>query len=280
MSYEITILPKSGFGTSWKEIQQYRELLYFFTWKDIKVRYKQAFLGVLWTVLQPLAMMVIFVLLFNKGLGISTGSIPAPLYYLAGLILWNLFSQAVNGAAQSMVTNANIIKKIYFPRLIIPISSVLTATFDFLISLILFLAIAIFYKISEGFAFPILYLLAGFIISYLITAVTAFGLGTLLSAINVKYRDVRYALPFLIQALFFVTPVMYDVQSLNNQWLASLLELNPLYFAIRIIRECLLTGSLEYVLTVPIMMIVVLILVYICGIFVFKKTEAYFADIV
>ncbi|MBK8515184.1 MAG: ABC transporter permease [Saprospiraceae bacterium] len=141
MKLEIIIKPKSTFTFGWEELWEYRELLYFFTWKEIKVRYKQAVLGILWTILQPLAMMTIFVLLLSQGLGIKTGNIPAPIYYLSGLLIWNLFSHAVTNASQSMVSNANIIKKIYFPRLVIPISAVLTASFDFAISLFLFSAL-------------------------------------------------------------------------------------------------------------------------------------------
>ncbi|MBL0024724.1 MAG: ABC transporter permease [Saprospiraceae bacterium] len=115
MKLEIIIKPKSAFTFGWKELWVYRELLYFFTWKEIKIRYKQAALGIVWTLLQPLAMMIIFVLLLSRGLGIKTGNMPAPIYYLSGLLIWNLFNHAVTNAAQSMVSNSNIIKKIYFP---------------------------------------------------------------------------------------------------------------------------------------------------------------------
>ena len=146
MYTEIIIKPKSAFTFGWKELWQYRELLYFFTWKEIKVRYKQAALGILWTILQPLTMMIIFVLLLSQGLGIKTGNLPAPMYYLSGLLIWNLFNHGVTHASQSMVSNANIIKKIYFPRLVIPISAVLTSSFDFLINLVLFISLTIYYE--------------------------------------------------------------------------------------------------------------------------------------
>ena len=113
--FEIVINPRSSFAVNWQELWQYRELLYFFAWKEVKVRYKQAVLGVAWTLLQPLAMMAVFIVLLHRGLGVSTGEIPPPLYYLSGLIIWNLFNHAVTNAAGSMVSNANIIKKIYFP---------------------------------------------------------------------------------------------------------------------------------------------------------------------
>lgn len=278
--HEIIIRPDKGFSAGWRELRQYSELLYFFSWKEIKVRYKQAFLGVLWTVLQPLALMFIFVFLLNKGLGISTGNIPAPLYYLSGLILWNLFNQSVSGAAQSIISNAAIIKKIYFPRLIIPVSAIITASFDFLISLILFIGLLLYYRWFEDYTFSVLYIMAGMSIAFLMVVITAFGIGTLLSAINVKYRDVRYALPFMMQALFFITPVMYDTQTLTQNWLIVILELNPLYYAIHIVRESMISGNLNFILTLPVWIVGVLILLYLSGIMAFRRMEAYFADIV
>ncbi|MBK9566959.1 MAG: ABC transporter permease [Saprospiraceae bacterium] len=200
--FEIIIKPRSSFAINWQELWQYRELLYFFAWKEVKVRYKQAVLGVAWTLLQPLAMMAVFIILLNRGLGVSTGEIPPPLYYLSGLIIWNLFNHAVTNAAGSMVSNANIIKKIYFPRLVIPISSVLVSSFDFLISLILFFVLILYYQISGNIDISLLLLIPTVLLAYFITAITAFSLGTFLSAINVKYRDVRYALPFLYRVCF------------------------------------------------------------------------------
>ncbi len=274
------IRPKSGLTFGWKELWRYRELLYFFTWRDIKVRYKQAFLGVLWTLLQPLAMMMILVLVLSKGLGLDTGQIPAPIYYLSGLLIWNLFSQSVSGAANAMVSNAGIIRKIYFPRLIIPISSILTASFDFMISLILFIGIGWWYHFTEGFHFPMFTVLISFFIAWMITVVTAFGLGTLLSAVNVKYRDVRYALPFLIQSIFFVTPVMFDSKQFSQPLLQFILELNPLNYAIQSIRETLIGTYTEATTPFSWYLLVLLITLYFLGIYVFRRMEAYFADIV
>lgn len=280
MSTEIIIKPKSVFTLGWKELWQYRELLYFFTWKEIKVRYKQAALGILWTLLQPLAMMSIFVLLISQGLGIQTANIPAPIYYLCGLLIWNLFNHGVTHASQSMVSNANIIKKIYFPRLVIPISAVLTSSFDFLISLLLFYGLLLYYTIAGNMDISWTHLSISIGIGYIITVFTAFSLGTFLSAINVKYRDVRYVLPFLIQTLFFITPVMYDTSIIKQPWIKKVLELNPLNFAIDLIRNNISNTTTflwpDISLWVPIVMIVL----YIVAIFTFRKTEAYFADIV
>ena len=190
--FEIVIKPRSSFAVNWQELWQYRELLYFFAWKEVKVRYKQAVLGVAWTLLQPLAMMAVFIVLLHRGLGVSTGQIPPPIYYLSGLIIWNLFNHAVTNAAGSMVSNAHIIKKIYFPRLVIPISSVLVSSFDFLISLILFFILILYYQITGEIVLSWLMLIPAILVAFIITTITAFSLGTFLAAVNVKYT-VPYA---------------------------------------------------------------------------------------
>lgn len=277
----ITIIrPKKVFSLGIKELWQYRELLYFFTWKEIKVRYKQAALGILWTLLQPLAMMVIFVLLLSEGLGIKTGVVPAPIYYLSGLLIWNLFNHAVTHASQSMVSNASIIKKIYFPRLVIPISAVLTSSFDFLISLLLFYGLLIYYTISGEIVISWFSLTCSLFIGYIISVFSAFSLGTFLSAINVKYRDVRYVLPFLIQTLFFITPVMYDTSIIKQPWIKTILELNPLNFAIELIRNNISNESSFFWPEITFYVPVIIVLLYVISIVTFRKTEAYFADIV
>ena len=280
MSVEIIIKPKSVFTFGWKELWQYRELLYFFTWKEIKVRYKQAFLGILWTLLQPLAMMLIFVLLLSQGLGLKTGAIPAPIYYLSGLLIWNLFNHSVTYASQAMVSNGNIIKKIYFPRLVIPISATLTASFDFLISLGLFLGLLLYYEINSDLAIAWINLIISVLIGYIVTIFTAFSLGTFLSAINVKYRDVRYILPFLIQTLFFITPVMYDTSVIQQPWIKQILQLNPLNFAIELIRNNLTNISSFALPSITLWVPAIVIILYMIAIYTFRKTEAYFADIV
>ena len=278
--FEIIIKPKSVFTLGWKELWHNRELLYFFTWKEIKVRYKQAFLGILWTLIQPVAMMTIFVLLLSNGLGIATSKIPAPIYYLSGLLIWNLFNHAVTHASQSMVSNANIIKKIYFPRLVIPLSAVLTSSFDFIISLCLFYGLLLYYDTSTTIDIAWIYITISIFMSYFIAIFTAFSFGTFLSAINVKYRDVRYVLPFLIQTLFFITPVIYDTSIIRQSWIRSLLELNPLNYAIDLIRNNII-GQYGFIWpSLSVFVPVFIFLLYVVAIYTFRKTEAYFADIV
>ncbi|MBK9255901.1 MAG: ABC transporter permease [Saprospiraceae bacterium] len=276
---EILIKPKSPFSLGFAELWHFRELLYFFSWKDIKVRYKQAFLGVLWTIIQPLTMMGIFIVFLTKGLGLSTAGMPPPLYFLSGLLLWQLFNQSVSNASHSMVQNAGIIKKIYFPRLILPSSGIMTASFDFIISVLLFLIVCIYYQISGSLNISWANLILSVGCAYLITTFFSFGLGTLLSALNVKYRDIRYALPFLIQAIFFITPVMYSSNTIENPIVKNILLMNPLSFGIEMIRSNISSSSL----VIPIISmtsLILLTLLYFFGIFIFRKTEAYFADIV
>ena len=184
-----------------QEIWNYKELFYFFTWRDIKIKYKQTVLGFLWAILQPLFMMIIFTLFFGRALNVPSQNLPYPVFVFSGLLLWNTFSSGLTNSANSMVNNAQIIKKIYFPRLIIPVSSILVAFFDFLMAFILFIPLLIFYRqpvsLTALWSWPLA-------IGRLLVA--TLGPGTLLAAFNVKYRDFRYVIPFLVQVLFFLTP--------------------------------------------------------------------------
>jgi lipopolysaccharide transport system permease protein len=262
---------------NWSELWRYRELFYFFTWRDIKVKYKQTVLGFLWAILQPLAMMTVFVLFFSKGLKISTDNLPAPIFYFVGLMFWNLFSSGLNSSANSMVTNAEIIKKIYFPRLIIPFSGVLVALFDFLMTLIPFIGLMLYYWITTDFmiSWHILYLLP---LSLLLTLITTVGLGCTIAAWNVKYRDFRYVVPFMIQFLLFVTPVIYPVTMFDNiPFLKYILALNPMTGVMIMARN----GFSSEVLPLDLIGISIFtaLILLITGLYTFRKMEAYFADI-
>ena len=266
------IKPPSGISLGFKELWQYRELFYFFTWRDIKVKYKQTSLGVLWALLQPLGMMLIFTFIFSRTLKIDTGTIPYPVFVLSGLILWGLFNSSVSHAAESMIQNANIIKKIYFPRLIIPCSAILVSLFDFLMALIIFAGIAIWYKQPVSLD-AILYFPAGI----LLTLLAAFGLGTFFAALNIKFRDFRYVVPFMLQVLFFSSQIIYPLQSINPDYLKYILAINPLNGAIELFRAPL-TGFAPDMNVILISTATSLLLATI-GLFYFRKTENYFADI-
>lgn len=267
-----SIRPPSGFSLGLKELWKYLELFYFFTWRDIKVKYKQTYLGVLWALLQPLGMMIIFTFIFSKTLKIQTGAIPYPVFVLSGLILWGFFSSSVSHSAESMIQNANIIKKIYFPRLIIPCSAILVALFDFLMALFIFIVLCIWYKnpiaLSAVFYFP-----AG----VLLTMLAAFGMGTFLAALNIKYRDFRYVVPFMLQVLFFSSQVIFPLQSINHTYLKYILAINPLNGAIELLRTPL-TGLTPDMNVILISSATALLLAAI-GLFYFRKTEIYFADL-
>ncbi|HMU45940.1 MAG TPA: ABC transporter permease [Chitinophagaceae bacterium] len=266
------IHPPKGFSPGFKELWQYRELFYFFTWRDIKVKYKQTVLGILWALLQPLGMMVIFTFLFSKTWPINTDPVQYPVFVLSGLILWNLFNTSVSQAGESMILNANIIKKIYFPRLIIPGSSVLVALFDFIMCFFVFLLFCLLKHQPLQWT-AILLFPAGL----LMVIVSAFGMGTFLAALNVKYRDFRYTVPFLLQVIFFASQVIYPLRSIKQEWLKYILSLNPMNGALELFRVPL-TGNAPDMILVWTGLAATLLL-FCLGIFFFRKTEAYFADI-
>jgi lipopolysaccharide transport system permease protein len=255
----------------WNELWRYRELFYFFTWRDIKIKYKQTVLGFLWAILQPLLMMTIFTLFFGRALNIPSQNLPYPVYVFSGLLIWNLFSTGLTSASNSMVNNASIIKKIYFPRLIIPVSSILVALFDFLMASILFVIILLFFDQPVMWQAIVFWPLA-----VVVGVVATLGLGAGLSALNVKYRDFRYVIPFLVQVLFFLTPIIYPISLLKYPILQYVLACSPILAAVELFRYPL-TGSMGNLNFVYISLTSGVILLLI-GIFYFKRTEDFFAD--
>lgn len=256
----------------WKELWSYRELFYFFTWRDIKIKYKQTALGFAWAVLQPLMMMVIFTFFFGSALNIPSQDLPYPIFVFSGLLLWNAFSAGLTNSATSMVNNAQIIKKIYFPRLIIPISSILVALFDFLMAFILFIVLLIAYQQPVGIQF-----IWAWPAAVCLTIVASIGPGCLLSALNVKYRDFRYVIPFLVQVLFFVTPILYPAGLLKYPSLKYALSCSPMYSAVELFRHPL-TGSVMDPNLMTISLLSALFFL-VAGLSYFKRTEDYFADL-
>jgi lipopolysaccharide transport system permease protein len=271
MEYEIKPHEKLNLGL--KELWHYRELFFFFTWRDVKVKYKQTLLGFTWAILQPLIYMLLFSF-FGKAFHITTdGNMDYRLFSYSGVILWLVFSSGLTNAGNSMVTNANIIKKIYFPRLIIPISAILVSLFDFLMSFIIFIPMLFYYHASLNLSF-----IAFLPLSLFITAFSTFGIGTLLAAMNIKYRDFRYVIPFMVQAGMFVTPVMYNpVTATTKLWVQYVFALNPMYSAIELFRAGFSNVQLR-----PDLIGISLfstILFFLVGLYYFRRTEAYFADV-
>jgi lipopolysaccharide transport system permease protein len=254
-----------------REIWNYKELFYFFTWRDIKIKYKQTVLGFLWAILQPLLMMVIFTFFFGRALNVPSQNLPYPVFVFSGLLLWNTFSSGLTTAANSMLNNAPIIKKIYFPRLIIPVSSILVALFDFLMAFILFIPLLIFYRqpvsLTALWCWPL---------ALGICLVATLGPGSLLASLNVKYRDFRYVIPFTVQVLFFLTPIIYPVSMLQYPLLKYVLAASPMYAAVELFRFPLTTVISDWQLIL--ISITSGIFFLIVGLVYFKRTEDFFAD--
>jgi len=271
MEYEIK--PQKGISFNWREIIQYGELFYFFTWRDIKIKYKQAVLGFLWAVLQPLLTMLIFTFFFGSLLGVPSDGIPYPVFAFSGLLMWNVFSAGLASAGNSMVSNAHIIKKIYFPRLIIPMSAVMVAVFDFLMSFVIFIGLLVYFQVHVNVWKMILFIPS----SLLLTIICTFGLGSFLAALNVKYRDFRYVIPFLIQSMMFLTPVIYPVSIIKYQWAKYLIAVNPMSGAVDMARAAIIDKPIDGNLLL--ISIASALLVLIIGLLYFRRTEHYFADI-
>jgi lipopolysaccharide transport system permease protein len=271
-SSEMHIKPFTKFSFGIAELWKKRELLYFFAWRDIKVKYKDTYLGIAWAILQPLLLTAMFYFIFSRGLHITTGKLPYWLYSLSGLLLWGLFSSGITNSGESMIGNANIIRKIYFPRLIIPLSSVLVAFIDFCFGFLLLLLLLAFNRQHVSwtaiFCFPLGILLA---------AVSSLGIGALVAALNVKYRDFRYLLPFSIQMLLFSSQIAYSINTIGSTWAKYLLYINPLNGALEIFYYPMQPGTFNS-MGVLISLISAL-LVLTAGLGYFKKTELYFADL-
>jgi len=254
------------------ELWHYRELLYFLTLRDIKIRYKQTALGVAWAVLQPLITMVIFSVVFGELANLPSDGIPYPVFSFAALLPWGLFSGALQRAGTSLVSNSNLITKVYFPRLVIPFSAVAAGLIDFSISFIVFLGLMFFYKISFTW---LIFTIPFFVILALLTAL---AVSLWLSALNVQYRDVQHMIPFLIQAWMYASPVAYSLDLIPTGPWRIIYGLNPLSGVIQGFRWALLGGNPPDELMIISIAIVLLLLV--SGLFYFRRMEKTFADVV
>lgn len=256
----------------WSDLWRYRELLGFLAWRDIKVRYKQTTLGVLWALIQPAVTLAVFTFIFGKLAGMPAGSAPYPLLVLCGLLPWQLFAAAFSNASGSLVANTHLISKVYFPRLIVPLSSVAVALIDFLVVLVLLTTLCIWFGFMPDWRVVLLPLFI------LLTLVTAIGTGLWLTALTVKYRDFRFIVPFLLQVGLFLSPVGFSSTNLPN-W-QVVYSLNPMVGAIDGFRWCLLHGepALSPVnLSISVAMSLVLLA---SGLWYFRLTERTFADVI
>jgi len=254
------------------ELWEYRELLYFLTWRDIKVRYKQTVLGAAWAIIQPFFTMVVFSLFFGQLAKIPSDGIPYPIFAYAALVPWTFFANGLSHSSNSLVGSANLIKKVYFPRLVVPLSAVISGGVDFGLAFVVLLGMMLFYGIVptiNAIWLPLLLLLA---------LVTALGVGLWLTAMNVQFRDVGYVVPFLVQAWMFATPVAYPSSLLHEPW-RTLYGINPMTGVIEGFRWALLGTS-----TTPGPIVIVSSLVsvglLVSGAFYFRRMEKTFADVV
>lgn len=256
---------------SFKDLWAYRELLFFLTWRDVKVRYKQTALGAAWAILQPLFMMVIFTIFFGRLAGVESAGIPYPLFALAGLVPWTFFSNAITQSGNSLVGSANLITKVYFPRLIVPAAAMLAGLVDFAFAFVLFVVMMIYYGVAPTIQVLFLPVLV------LLTALFALGVGTWFAALNVKYRDVRFALPFLIQLWLFVSSVILPSSALPQKY-RWLLMFNPMSGIIEGYRSALFGIPFDWPALGVAAAITCAVLLY--AIYSFARVERSFADII
>jgi lipopolysaccharide transport system permease protein len=274
-AYTVETVIESGeswFDLGLKELWAYRELLIFLAWRDVKVRYKQTALGAAWAVLQPLLAMVVFTLLFGRLAKLPSDNIPYSLFVYTALLPWQLFAFALTESSNSLVTNQNLIRKVYFPKLIVPISAVLVGLVDFALALVVLAGMMLYYGVRPA---PTALLFIPFLLLGVLTAV---GVGIWLAALNIQYRDVRYVVPFLTQFWFFATPVAYSTKLVPPQW-RSLYGLNPMAGVVDGFRWSVLGSPLS---SGPMMLVSVAVVlgVLISGLAYFKRMERTFADIV
>ncbi len=261
----------SPFALRLRDVWEYRELFYFLVWRDVKVRYKQTLLGAAWAIIQPLMTMLIFTIIFGRLAGISSDGHPYPVFSYAGLLPWQFFSAALGAASNSLINSSAMVRKVYFPRLVLPVSAVLAGLVDFAIAFVVLLGLMLFYQVVPTLAVLLLPL---FLLQAVITAI---GVGLWLSAVNARYRDVRHAVPFIVQFWLFATPVVYPSSLLSEPW-RTLFGLNPMAGVVEGFRWALLgsappSGMIAFSALISLVLLV-------SGLFYFQSVERKFADVI
>lgn len=255
-----------------RELWAYRELLYFLTWRDVKVRYKQTVLGVAWAMLQPVLAMILFTIVFGHVAKISSSGIPYPIFAYSALVPWYFFATSAQSASNSLVGNTQLVTRVYFPRIFLVASPVLGAAVDFALAFLILVGLMVYYEIAPSIG---VVALPGF---FLLAAAAATGLGAWLAALNVKYRDVRFVVPFLLQLLLFATPIVYSIDALREPW-RTLFGVNPMAGVVLGFRWALAGGAAPPGLTV-LVSVVSGLAVFAAGLFYFARTEKTFADVI
>jgi lipopolysaccharide transport system permease protein len=271
-NFELVIKPRSGWQPiDIQEVALYRELLGFLVWRDIKIRYRQTVLGAMWAILQPLVGMVIFTFVFNRMAGVNSDGPPYPLFAFAGLVPWTFFSNGVSASSNSLLTNQQLVSKVYFPRIFIPLGSIAALLVD------LGLSVVILFFMMMKYHWPVTYQIVSLPLFIVAAFLATSGLGLTLSALNVSFRDVKYAVPFLIQMGIFVTPVIYPIRYIPARW-QSLVGLNPMAGIVLGFRAAFLGspapwGLIEISLAMS-------LLLFIAGLMIFRRMERRFADLI
>jgi len=267
------IRPPKGFAAlDFRELWEYRELLYFLVWRDVKVRYKQTVIGVAWVVLQPFLTMIVFSIVFGQLIHVPTGETPYPVFAYVALLPWTFFAGAISRSGNSLVYDANLISKVYFPRVIIPLAAVLSNLVDFGVSFIVLIGMMLIVGVIPGaltLTLPLFLLLA---------LLTALAFGLWLSALNVKYRDINYVIPFLIQVWLFLTPVAYPTTFVPERW-RLLYSLNPMVGVVEGFRWALL-GQQNLSWDLMLFSVLLVLALFVGGLFYFRRMEFEFADVV
>ena len=272
VSTSIIRSSNSAWTLGWADLERHRELLYFLTWRDIKVRYKQTALGVAWAILQPLAVALALAAFLGRVVHMTSDDLPYPVFAYAGMVLWQLFAQGVTESSNSIVNNERLISKVYFPRLLVPLSAILASQLDFAISLLVLVLFLIYFRIAPTGA------VALFPLFVLPVILSSLGAGLWLSALNVKFRDVRYTINFLVQFWFFATPVAYPISSVPERW-RMLYELNPMVGALQGFRWAL-RGQGAFPAQSVILAFFTGTALLLTGLYYFRRTEDTFADFI
>lgn len=268
------IEPKKGWiPIDFRELWDFRELMFYLTWRDILLRYKQTVLGILWVIIQPLLAVAVFSIVFGKFGKLPSGGVPYPVFAFCALLPWNLFANGLSRATNSVVGNANMLKKIYFPRMLIPVSGTLSPLVDFAISFVILLLV-----MSLGYHIPLRWNIIFIPVFVMLSLFLTLGVGFWLSAVNVKYRDVGYVLPFLIQIWLYASPVAYSIELVPEKW-QFLYALNPMVGVINGFSWAIL-GSRPVQINLVIMSFVIGLCILISGSLYFKRMEKTFSDIV
>jgi lipopolysaccharide transport system permease protein len=270
---EIIIEAGSTEGQYWRDLYRYRELFYFLSWRDILVRYKQTVIGIAWAVVRPFLTMVVFTIVFGKLAKLPSEGAPYPILVFSAVLPWQFFANALSETSNSLIGNANLISKIYFPRLIIPASSVITSFVDFLISGVILVALMVWYQFVPGWRVVTL----PFFVAIAFAA--SIGCGLWLAALNVKYRDFRYIIPFIVQFGLFISPVGFSSSIVPGRW-RMLYSLNPMVGVIDGFRWAIIGGETSTYWPGFILSLSLVILLLITGIRYFRKTEKTFADVI